>query len=145
YLGASQIGHACDRFLWYSIRPDIPSRPRSAYLIKCAESGHRGEALMAEWLRSVPGIELWTKDDSTGEQHGFSDFGGRFQGHIDGVILGLLQAPGTPHIWECKVTDKLEEFRKAKRTVGEKQALQAWNPVYYAQAVIYMDYFDLTR
>ncbi len=145
YLGASQIGETCERKLWYGLRPDMPRARFPASVLKRFEDGHRGEDVMAERLRLVPGVELWTADDQTGEQFGFTDLGGMFSGHIDGVILGLLQAPETPHIWEHKQVEKLDEFRKAKRSFGDKQALQAWNQTYYAQAVIYMDYFDLTR
>jgi PD-(D/E)XK nuclease superfamily len=97
-------------------------------------------------LRLVPGIELWThREDES--QFGFEDFGGRFKGHIDGVIRGLFQAPKTPHIWENKsVNDK--KFKLLQKSIaekGEKNALKAWDPIYYAQGVIYMHYFDLTR
>jgi hypothetical protein len=102
--------------------------------------------LIAERLRLVPGIELWAHQPD-GSQYGFEDLGGRFRGHIDGVIRGLLQAPKTPHVWENKsVNDKkFKLFQKAVAEKGEKNALKAWDPIYYAQAVIYMHYFDLTR
>lgn len=147
YLGASAIGDACERKLWYSIRPDIPRKPFDSASLKRFEDGHRGEALMAERLRMVPGVELWTVDDATGGQIGGTLYDDRFGWHVDGVILGLLQAPQTPHVWEHKQVGqkKYDEFRKLKASLGEKLTLQAWDPVYYAQAVVYMELLDLTR
>jgi len=127
YLGASQIGHECERFLWYSLRPDVPRRSFQAATLRRFADGHAGEAVMIERLRLVPGIELWDRDEQ-GKQFGFTDFAGRFAGHVDGVILGLLQAPGTPHIFEGKVVNekKFQEFKKLKREYGEKAALKLW-------------------
>jgi hypothetical protein len=101
YLGASSIGDSCDRKLWYGLQgtPREPIKWQGLYAI---EDGHRTEDLVAERLRLVPGIELWTHK-LDGSQFSFEDFGGRFKGHIDGVIRGLLQAPKVLHIWENKV------------------------------------------
>lgn len=147
YLGASAIGDQCERKLWYSIRPDVPRKPFDAASLKRFEDGHRGEAVMADRLRMVPGIELWTVDQHTGGQIGGTLFDGRFGWHVDGVILGLLQAPQTPHVWEHKQVGqkKFDEFRKLKVSMGEKATLAAWDPVYYAQGVLYMHLLDLTR
>ena len=146
YLGASQIGEPCERKLWYSIQPDVPREAWEAATLRRFEDGHRSEAVMAERLRLVPGVELATVD-ANGEQFGFTDFGGRFQGHADGFIRGLLQAPVTPCVWEHKSVNekRFAEFNKLKKNLDEKAVLQAWDPVYYAQGVMYMGYFDLTR
>jgi hypothetical protein len=145
YLGASSIGDSCERKLWYGVQGTQrePIKWQGLYAI---EDGHRTEDLIAERLRLVPGIELWTHRED-GSQFGFEDFGERFRGHIDGVIRGLLQAPKTPHIWENKSVNeaKFKKFQKAAAEKGEKNALKAWDLIYYAQAVVYMSYFDLTR
>ena len=143
YIGASGIGQECSRAIWYQINGYNPLPNRSSNVM-AIEDGHRTEDLMAERLRLVPGIELWThKPDGT--QYGFD--WGFLSGHYDGVILGLLQAPKTPHVWENKAV-KIEKFnllQKHKDELGEKQALQAWDATYYAQAVIYMEAEGLTR
>lgn len=146
YLGASQVGHECERFLWYSIRPEYPRMPFNAASLYRFEDGHRSEDVMAARLRMVPGVELHTADPQ-GKQYGFSDLDGRFRGHVDGLVRGLLQAPATEHIWEHKAVNdkKFAELSKLKDQLGEKAALAAWDPVYYAQAVVYMHYFDMTR
>lgn len=147
YLGASAIGDECERKLWYSIRPDVPRKPLDAASLKRFEDGHHGEAVMASRLRMVPGVELWTADEHTGGQIGGTLFDGRFGWHVDGVIRGLLQSPETPHVWEHKQVGqkKFDEFGKLKRERGDKQTLAAWDGVYYAQAVLYMELLDLTR
>ena len=145
YLGASSLGDKCERKLWYQYN-GYPASPRRASLIYAADDGHRSEAVMAERLRGVPGLELWTADES-GKQFGFTDYDNQFGGHIDGVVKGLLQAPATPHIWENKAVNekRLAEFRKVRDTHGEKQTLVNFDFKWYTQAQLYMGYFDLTR
>jgi hypothetical protein len=145
YLGASSLGAPCERQVWYQLQ-GAPCEPRKAGLICAAEDGHRTEALLAERLRLVPGVRLWTEGEGK-KQFGFSDFDGRFKGHIDGVIVGLIQAPKTPHLWENKAVNekKFGEFRSALHKFGEKQTLQNFSYQWYVQAQCYMGYFDLTR
>lgn len=143
YLGASALGKACDRALWYAFRWAREAR-LSAKAIKTIADGHQGEALMAARLRAVPGITLWT--ESKGEQIGFTDLNGHLRGHVDGVIVGLLQAPKTAHVWEHKqVNDKKFSRLKALTQSDEKAALEAWDGVYFIQAQLYMHYLALTR
>ncbi len=145
YLGASVIGDECSRKLWYSFN-NYPRKPFDAATLRRFEDGHRTEALVIERLRQVPGIELWDRHDDGG-QIGGKLFAGKFGWHVDGVILGLLQSPKTPHVLEVKATaeKKFKEFTVLVDKLGEKAALRAWNPVYYAQAVVYMYLLDLNR
>lgn len=141
YIGASAIGD-CARKLWYRYHTDM-REVFDADTIRRFNDGHRVEDVMAAHLRKVPGIKLYTHDEK-GKQFGFTD--GPFAGNYDGVITGLLQAPATPHLWECKATaeDKFTAFKKLVND-DEKTALQKWNKIYYAQAVIYMHKAELTR
>jgi hypothetical protein len=145
YLGASLIGNECARQIWYEYQ-GFPRPPFSAETLMNFEDGHRTEDLTAKRLRMVEGIELWTHQDN-GEQYGFSVFEGKFRGHCDGVILGLKQAPKTPHVWEAKACalKKFTEFQVAKRKFGEKLALKNWNENYFAQAQLYMHFLKIDR
>lgn len=145
YLGMSSIGSACDRALWYGFRWATDLAHNAATLKRFAD-GHHGEALQAMRLRMVAGIELHTVD-GRGKQFGFYDLGGHLRGHIDGAILGLLQAPKTWHIWEHKQVDekKFRALEKAKRELGEKAALEAWDETYFTQGQLYMHFAELTR
>lgn len=147
YLGASQIGDPCSRKLWYGFRWAMPRTfPASSY--RAIQDGYRGEAVMIDWLRRLPGIDLWTTDpDAPDQQIGFTAVAGHFRGHADGVISGLYQAPKTPHVWEMKVCNETK-FNKLVKLIaqhGEKAALLHWDEIYYAQAQIYMQQLDLTR
>ncbi|MBO9717482.1 MAG: hypothetical protein J7507_11920 [Pseudoxanthomonas sp.] len=147
YLGMSFIGHECERLLWGQFRFCPPAGGGfDAKALLNFEDGHRTEDVMAAHLRSLPGVKLHTADPSTGRQFGFSDLGGHFRGHIDGAIQGIYQAPQTWHIWENKASEAgPAALEKAKAKVGEKAALREWHPIYYAQAVLYMHYGEMTR
>jgi len=146
-LGASGVGHPCERKSWYRFHwvTDGEIKPKG---IRAIRSGHRGEAEMIEDLRLLEplGVELWTEGED-GQQLGFEDLGGHFGGSLDGVVLGLLQAPKTPHVWENKVVNqkKFDELKKLKHDLGEKAALAKWDETYYAQAQLYMHYMQLDR
>lgn len=134
YVGASSIGDECVRKLWYGLHRD---RPPAKYQL-AIEDGHRSEAIMAERLRMVDGIELWT-----GEHCEFED--GNFKGHWDGVIKGIIQAPKTTHIWEHKCSKDFNKVVKLKEKHNEKMVLEKWDYNYFIQAQIYMHYSGIKR
>lgn len=139
YLGMSVIGEPCERKLWYSFR-QAKVRHISAKGLKAIEDGHLGEELMAKRLRMVPGVTLHTVDEQ-GNQFSMSAIGGHFRGHMDGGILGILEAPKTWHVWEHKSVNE-KKFEALKKTIekhGEKDALEHWDEVYYGQAICYME------
>lgn len=152
YLGASSIGDSCARKLWYGLH-GYPAKPIESTGLMAIQDGHRSEDLIAERLRLIPGIELWTHDENR-KQFGFCEdverldgSKGEFKGHYDGVIRGLLQAPVTWHVWENKAVNqkKFDNFRKLIEELGEKNALKKWDYVYWCQAQIYMHYTELKR
>jgi hypothetical protein len=146
YLGMSAIGAPCDRALWYGFRWASP-KTFDALTIKRFADGHATEAVAVARLKAVDTLEVHDVIPGTTRQFGFEDHRGHFKGHMDGVILGILQAPKTWHVLEIKAVsdEKFKELEKAKKEVGEKLALRKWNETYYAQAVLYMDYADLDR
>lgn len=147
YLGMSAIAEPCERKLWYGLNSKQDPEPIPARALHAIDDGHRGEDVIISLLRMVPGIELHVRDDETGGQIQVSDLDGRFSGHLDGVIIGLLQAPKTWHVFEAKVVNekKWAKLNDLKAKLGEKEALKAWDPIYYGQAVCYMSYTGLTR
>lgn len=146
YLGASGIGNECDRAGWLTFHW-ASKRTIGAPGVKAIEDGHRGEELMAQRLMLVPGIELYRADPESGRQFGFENLGGHMRGNVDGVIVGLLQAPKTPHVWEHKVCNekKFNKLVELKNEVGEKNALRKWDIIYFGQAQLYMHHLELTR
>lgn len=139
YIGASFIGHQCDRFIYYSYHnaPHAPIDWKGAFAI---QNGHADEIVLANRLRMVEGIVLET-EDLNGKQFGFSKFNGKYKGHYDGKITGLIQAPKTKHIWEAKSCNE-KKFNNLKKCIEEKEekdSLEAWDKIFYAQAVVYME------
>ena len=146
-VGGSSVGHECLRRGWYSFRWTSPSIMTARGLL-AVNDGHRGEIVLADLLKAVPGIELWTEDhEKPGAQISFEMVDGHFVGKLDGVIVGLLQAPKTAHVWEAKVVNqkKVDKLKKDVLKFGEKNALEQWDAVYFAQAQMYMHGMGLTR
>lgn len=145
YLGMSGIGHPCERKCWYDFRW-VSTVQHNAETLKRFADGHHGEDVQAARLRLVPGITLVTVDE-TGRQYRFEDCDGHFAGHIDGAIVGLLQAPKTWCVWEHKQVGEKKQAKLSalKASLGEKRALAAWDETYHAQALLYMYYSGMTR
>ncbi len=139
-IGFGEIGHECSRYLWYKINLNEPEI-FNADTLRIFRNGHTDERSMAEDLRKVDGVVLYTHDPQReNKQYKFETLDGRLTGRLDGVIVGLKQAPKTPAIWEHKsVNDKkFDELLKLKD-------LKKWNIVYYAQAQSNMYHAELDR
>lgn len=146
-VGASSVGNECTRRGWYSFRWTSPVVIGSTGLL-AINDGHRSEEVMAELLRGVEGVELWTEDPNVpGAQINFELVDGHFVGKLDGIIVGILQAPKTPHVWEHKAVNqkKFDKLKKDIEKFGEKQALEQWDVTYFAQAQMYMHGMKLDR
>lgn len=145
-LGASAVGDECERKAWYGLNCRDLQPPMSATSLVTIEEGHRTEDIVADRLRLIPGIELWTKDEN-GKQYQFTLFDGRFVCKVDGIIRGLYQARATTHIWEHKSCNekKFNKLNSLKDKHGEKKALKEWDPIYFAQAQLAMGGFELER
>lgn len=139
-IGFGEIGHDCSRYLWYKINLNEPE-VFNADTLRIFRNGHADEAAMAADLRKVEGIELYTHDpERDNKQYKLDALDGRFTGRLDGVIVGLKQAPKTPHIWEHKSANdkKFDELLKTKD-------LRSWNFTYYCQAQSNMYHAELDR
>lgn len=145
YLGASMVGDPCARKIWYQYNR-FPAEETGFIGVVSAESGHYAEAATAARLRLVPGLVLHTHKED-GEQYGFSTFDGRFKGHYDGLLMGLIQAPRALHVWEHKDKDhkKFSDFQNCKEKYGEKNALENWDITYFGQAQVNMHYAKADR
>jgi hypothetical protein len=143
----SSIADPCSRKLWYGLNSNEDPEPFAASTLRLFEDGHRGEDVIVSYLRMVPGLQVHVRDPETGSQFHVEDFEGRFAGNLDGAVLGLLQAPTTWHVFEAKICNekKFAKLKALKAELGEKQALQAWDPIYYGQAISYMSYTGMSR
>ena len=75
YLGASRLGHACERALQFEFAgaPKDEGADFRGQTLRIFEIGHQLEDLAIRWLRAA-GIDLYTRKGNRpdGEQFGFS-------------------------------------------------------------------------
>lgn len=134
HLGASMLGHHCDRWLWLSFRwavvEKFPGR-----ILRLFRRGHNEEAQIIRDLRAI-GLDV--RNPSSGQ--GRVDFGCHVSGSIDARIeSGVPGAVKTPHVAEFK-THSLKSFNDVKAK-GVKES----KPMHWAQMQLYMLGTELNR
>ena len=137
HLGASLIGNDCERALWFDFRW-VTERRHPGRLLRLFETGQREEARLVQNLRRI-GATVLEIDPETGRQFRVQAHGGHFAGSLDGVALGLPEAPKTWHVLEFK-THSAKSFADL---VAKK--VQASKPQHYAQIQVYLHLIGLTR
>lgn len=131
YLGASSLGEACSRRLWYGFRW-AGERAIDGRIRRLFETGHREEERLIAELRAI-GITV------EGQQHGVEFADGHGKGHLDGAVLGLDEAPRTWHVFECKT----HNTRSFKDVVAK--GVKVSKPTHYAQVQMYMGLTGMER
>jgi hypothetical protein len=126
HMGASMLGHVCERWMWLSFRwavqPVFPGR-----VLRLFRRGHQEEKNIIDDLRSI-GVMVQNLDTQTGV-----DFGSHVSGSIDAVINGgVPEAMQKRHIGEFK-THSLKSFNDVEAKGVEKS-----KPEHYAQMQVYM-------
>ncbi|CAB4198347.1 hypothetical protein UFOVP1309_74 [uncultured Caudovirales phage] len=127
HMGCSQLGHACDRWLWLSFRfaviEKFPGR-----ILRLFRRGQLEERTVVSDLQAI-GMKI----TSTGANQSRVDFGCHISGSTDGIIENGV--PGNikaKHILEIK-TASAKSF-KDMQTKG----LEKSKPVYWVQVHLYM-------
>jgi len=135
HLGASLIGHHCDRFLWLTFRwaasPQFGGR-----VLRLFDTGKREEARVYAELRAI-GVDLHTEED--GKQIVCRDETGHFGGSLDGIGLGFPEAEKTWAVLEIKTANS-----RAFANLRAK-GVQAEKPQHFAQMQVYMGMMELNR
>lgn len=138
HLGGSQIGHHCDRYLWYQFRwADCDDFSDKGRLLRLFEHGEVEEERIVKDLRAI-GADVYPVDPETGKQWLFSAFGGHFGLSLDATGHNF---PDTP-VW------RLLEFKTANdKSFKEllKKGVKEWNPQYYAQVIVGMELSGLKK
>jgi hypothetical protein len=137
YLGGSAVGEECERKLWYQFRHAFDDNFEGRVL-RLFDRGKREEECVINDLRNA-GLTVYDKDTKTGEQFRYTACNGHLSGGLDGVVIGVPEAPKTPHLLEIKTSNK-RAFESLEK-VGVKDA----KPVHYAQMQLYMGMAELTR
>jgi hypothetical protein len=137
YVSSSGLGRACLRQIQYDFLavPKDEGQDFAPKTLRIFEAGHRGEDMVAAWLR-LAGFDLRTERPD-GRQFGFTALDGRFKGHIDGCLVSGPVAMAYPALWETKALGA----SSWKDTV--KRGVTVAKPVYAAQIALYQAYMDL--
>jgi hypothetical protein len=137
YLGASIIGKACARAIWYDFR--WAGREQfSGRMLRLFETGQLEESRFGDNLTAI-GCEVHLVDPNTKQQFEVRAIAGHFAGHIDGACLGIPEAPKTWHLLEMK-THNAKSFAAIK-----KKGVQESKPEHWAQMQVYMHLAELDR
>ena len=134
HMGASILGHPCDRWLWLSFRMAVIER-FPGRMLRLFRRGQDEEAKVVSDLRAI-GISV----QKTGANQSRVDFGCHVSGSIDGIIEhGVPEAPSTKHILEIKTHGK-KSFDSLLKDGVEKS-----KPMHYVQMQMYMAGMKLDR
>ena len=137
HLGASLIGKACERALWYDFRWITKARFEGRVL-RLFETGNREEERLVRNLRRT-GATVLEVDPETGRQFRVQAHGGHFGGSLDGVAIHLLEAPKAWHVLEFKTHSNKSFTDLVAKKVRESK------PQHFAQMQIYMHLMGMNR
>lgn len=127
HMGASMLGHKCERYLWLNFRWAIQEEFKGR-ILRLFRRGHMEEVTIVQDLRAI-GIDI----GDTSEHQARVDFGCHVSGSMDGVIFsGVPEAPKTKHVLEAK-THALKSFDDLLKNGVEKS-----KPMHYIQMMVYM-------
>lgn len=145
YLGASVVGHPCDRYLFLHIRGLLRER-FDGRMLRLFDRGRREEAVFVEELRWIGAdVRPFAPD---GSQWTVEAFGGHIRGHLDAAALlptgsrpeqGGASPPVEWHVCEFKTHSD-----KSFRDLQKKGVCEA-KPLHWAQMQVYMALTGMTR
>lgn len=131
-LRASELGSPCDRALWYKYNWYKPAQRFEGRMYRLFDRGNMEEERFEKALRGI-GVNVYD------QQRKVEALEGKFTGHIDGVALGLPEAPKTPHLIEFK-THGEKSYKELKKSGVKEAKFQ-----HFTQMQIYMHLLGLTR
>jgi hypothetical protein len=124
HLGASQLGHPCERWLWLNFRWVIEQK-FPGRILRLFRRGHNEEASIISDLRAI-GIDV------RGSQTRVS-FGSHVSGSADAIAAsGVPESPNKPHVLEFKTSSK-KMFDSLIKDGVEKS-----KPEHFIQMQVYM-------
>lgn len=136
HLGASEIGHECARWLWYSFRWAVQQK-FDGRMLRLFSTGHLAELRFVADLRAV-GCEV-SEGPEPGKQWRMTACGGHFGSAIDAAVLGLPETSKTWHLAEFK-TCNAKSF-----TALTTKGVRVSKPQHYAQMIVGMEMHGFTR
>jgi hypothetical protein len=136
HLGASLIGHACERFLWLTFRW-VDAKKFDGRMLRLFKAGNDFEPRIVAELRRI-GVEVHDVTPD-GKQWRVSSLGGHFGGSMDGAARGFAEAPKTWCVTEFK-THNAKSFAALI-----KDGVQKSKPQHYSQMQVYMGETGMDR
>lgn len=130
HLGASLIGHHCDRYIWLSFRKAFKSQFKGR-LLRLFRRGQMEESPVHADLAAI-GYDVATTDPETGRQFAFAI--GHFAGSCDGIITN--HTPNTLTLLEIKTHSSKSFSDLATKGVTKSK------PQHMAQMQVYCQAFD---
>lgn len=128
----------CTREIWYGFRwcadGEAPTGPQQRRF----RTGLQYERWLLDDLRST-GADVLEYDETTGKQHSVQLADGHLRGKIDGLATGVVEAPQTQHVVECK-SMKAADFRAVV-----KHGLREAKPDHWVQCQLYMHGLGVKR
>lgn len=131
-MGPSSIGGPCPRATWYKFRwaQKLTLTPRQERLFS---RGDREEPIIIADLERI-GVKVLSKQE-------YANFcNGHACAFSDGKILGVPDAPKTPHLLEIKTANK-----KNFEALNSCKSVKKWKPGYYDQVQVYLKLYNLKR
>ena len=135
HLGASILGHRCDRYLWNSFRW-VANPKHEGRLLRLFERGQREEEWLIEDMENTGEWEIQSRAED-GEQIRVRE--GHIGGSLDGIVSGLPESPEEDHVLEIK-TSNLKQWEKLR-----EKGVRSSKPVHYVQMQIYMNKMGLAH
>jgi hypothetical protein len=109
----SELGNECDRALWYQVRWAAAKEKFTGRMLRLFDTGHREEARIIADLRRI-GLEVHDVDPETGKQFTARALAGHVRGKLDGMALGVPEAPAKWHVVEAKSHNE-KSFAKLRK------------------------------
>lgn len=135
HLGASIVGHKCERFIWLIFRWALKSTFEGRN-IKLFDRGRDEELRIIKDLKTV-GCDVVSE---LGGKQIKVDFGCHVSGDLDGIIRsGLLEAPKSQHVLEMK-THNDKSFKQLL-----KDGVKKSKPEHFVQMQVYMHGTKINR
>lgn len=134
----------CDRAVWYGLR--WASEPEQIDGLKQSrfDTGFYWEDRLLDDLQNA-GCLVERVDPGTGKQFRVELAHGWLRGKMDGRVLGLTEAPKTPHVVECKSHNEKSFKELIKHQPPKGEGLKNAKPDHYMQCQSYMLAQGLSR
>jgi len=133
HMGASMLGHPCDRWLWLSFRWVVQEK-FSGRMLRLFRRGHNEEESIVRDLRNAD-IDV----TNIGANQSRVSFGSHVSGSVDGIVSNLPFSPKKKAILECK-THSDKSFKELV-----DKGVQKSKPMHFIQCQVYMLGMNLDR